>query len=313
MNFLMDSIKLPTTLPPVTPTSSSNQPSESRSYTTHPGKQDYHAHHLALLLTSLAQHYDQTSSALKDHESHGHIQPIDPETLEILERDASEVSEVLEEMEDHFREIEHSSDTIRTHTAWVYETYVTIGNFFHQLEAYGKERLPSHLASVRDFEARASVHRRHIQTLKQEMFNLVQYYTNFSTAYAALLVEVKRRTDAHVHTSLLVSEISTKLQSLYDQEVRARQGFMDLHAAFLPQDLWTGITDPPTRAIVTVEQGGTLPPLRDPVQRVGSAAAMERRRSVQVALSGSGGSGESSGRRSMESTGRRSLDSSGRR
>ena len=313
MNFLIDSVQIPTSLPPLSSSSSPHQPTESRSYTTLPEKQDYHAHHLALLLTSLAQHYDQTSSALKDHESHGHIQPVDLETLEILERDASEVSEVLEEMEDHVREIEHSSDVIQAHTARVYDTYTSIVNIFHQLETYGKEGLPSHLSSVRDFEARAAVHRRHIQALKQEMFNLVQYYTNFSAAYAALLVEVKRRTEAHAHTSLLVSEINTKLQSLYDQEVRARQGFMDLHAAFLPQDLWTGITDPPTRVIVNVEQGGALPPLRDPVQRAGSAAAMERRRSGQVTLSGSGGSGESSGRRSMESTGRRSLESSGRR
>ena len=310
MESLVDSIQLPTSLPPLSPSSSSRQRTESQTYTTHPEKQDYHAHHLALLLTSLAQHYDQTSSALKDHESRGHIQPIDPETVDILQRDANEVLEVVEEMEDHVREIKHSSDVIQTHASRVYETYNALVNVFHQLEMYGKERLPSHLSSVRDFEARATVHRHTIQTLKQEMFNLVHYYTNFSSAYTALLVEVRRRTEAHNHTSLLVNEIKAKLQSLYDHEVRARQAFMDLHAAFLPQDLWPGITDPPTRVALNVEEGGPLPPLRDPVQRVGSAAAMERRRSGQVALSASG---ESSGKKSVESTGRRSLDSSGGR
>jgi autophagy-related protein 17 len=310
MKINIESIQLPTSLPLLSPSSSSHQRTESQSYTTHPEKQDYHAHHLALLLTSLAQHYDQTSSALKDHESHSHLQPVDPETLEILERDANEVSEVLEEMEHHVREIEHSFDVIQAHTVRVYNTYTTISNVFEQIERYGKERLPFHLSSVRDFEARAAVHRQHIQRLKQEMFNLVQYYSNFSTAYAALVVEVRRRTEAHAHASLLVNEISAKLQSLYDQEVRARQTFMDLHAAFLPQDLWTGITDPPTRVVVNVDDRGALPQLRDPVQRVGSAAAMERKRSGQAAMSGSG---ESSGRRSMESTTRRSLDSSGGR
>jgi hypothetical protein len=62
---------------------------------------------------------------------------------------------------------------------------------------------------------------------------------------------------------------------------------MDLHAVFLRQDLWTGITDPPTRIVLNEDGGGTLPPLQDSMQRVGSAAAMKRRRSGQVAMSGS--------------------------
>lgn len=297
----------PTALPILSPPA---DPSKSQMYSTHPEKQDYHAHQLALLLTSLAQHYDQTSSALKDHECPlGQAPDIDSETLEILSRDATEVSEVLEEMEHHVREIEHSSDILQTHTHNVLDTYIGITNTFAQLEEYGKSRLPIHLSSVKVFESRAAAHRSRIQTLKQEMFNLVQYYTNFSSAYAALLVEVQRRTEAQVHASLLVSEISAKLASLYEQEVRARQAFMDLHAAFLPEDLWRGIYDPPARSVVQTENGGVLPVLREGGKRL-SAAVMERRRSGQVAMTGSG---ESAGRRSLDSSGRRSGEGSSRR
>ena len=159
-----------------------------------------------------------------------------------------------------------------------------------------------HLASVKDFEVRAAGHREHIQTLKQEMFNLVQYYANFSGAYGALLVEVRRRTEAQIHTAIFINEITTKLQSLFDQEVRARQAFMDLHAAYLPVDLWTGIMDPPVRGEIRTEEGGVLPVLRDGGKRL-SSAGMERRRSNQIAMTGSG---ESAGRRSVDSSGRRS-------
>lgn len=205
-------------------------------------------------------------------------------------------------MEDHVREIEHSSDVLQTHAQLVQDAYLAIANTFTQLEQYGKTRLPVHLASVKDFEVRAAGHREHIQTLKQEMFNLVQYYANFSGAYGALLVEVRRRTEAQIHTAIFINEITTKLQSLFDQEVRARQAFMDLHAAYLPVDLWTGIMDPPVRGEIRTEEGGVLPVLRDGGKRL-SSAGMERRRSNQIAMTGSG---ESAGRRSVDSSGRRS-------
>jgi len=207
-------------------------------------------------------------------------------------------------MEDHVREIEHSSDVLATHVNLVHEAYITITNTFTQIDLYGKTRLPMHLSSVKDFELRAAGHRDHIQTLKQGMFNLVQYYTNFSGAYGALLGEVRRRTDAQIHTAIFVNEITTKLQSLFDQELRARQAFMDLHAPYLPADLWTGIYDPPARAEIHTEEGGMLPVLREGGGKRLSSVGMERRRSNQAAMAGSG---ESVGRRSVDSSiGRRS-------
>src|SRR5579859_2441151 len=178
LTSLIDSIQLPPSLPPLSHSSSSSlHHSKSATYTTHPAKQDYHAHNLALLLTSLAQHYDQTSSALKEHESAlGTIPHIDSETLEILSHDASEVTEVLEEMEDHVREIEHSSDILQTHSLEITQLYTHITTIFTQLEEYGRIRLAQHLSGVRDFESRATLHKDHISTLKQEMFNLVEYY-----------------------------------------------------------------------------------------------------------------------------------------
>ena len=309
MKILVDSIQPPIHLPALSPPSDSLK---SQTYSTHPEKQDYHAHHLALLLTSLAQHYDQTSSALKDHESPlGQISNTDPETLEILSKDASEVTEVLEEMELHVRGIECSSDVLQTYAQHVQDTYTNITNTFTQIEEYGKSRLPVHLSSVKEFESRAAIHRRHIQALKQEMFNLVQHYTNFSSSYMALLLEVRRRTDAQLQTQSFVNDVTTRLTVLFEQESRARQAFMDLHAAYLPEDLWRGIYDPPTHAIIQMEEGRPLPVLRDGgggAKRL-SSAAMERRRSVQVSTMG--GSGESTGKRSIDSSGRRSGESSG--
>ena len=205
-------------------------------------------------------------------------------------------------MGDHVREIENSSDVLQTHARLVRDAYVGVTNTFTQIDQYGKVRLPVHLGSVKEFEIRAAGHRSHIQTLKQEMYNLVQYYTNFLTAYATLLVEVRRRTEAQIHTGIFVNEITAKLQSLFEQEVRARQAFMDLHAAYLPADLWTGICDPPARSEIHTEEAGVLPVLRDGGKRL-SSAAMERRRSNQVAMAASG---ESAGRRSVDSIGRRS-------
>jgi len=213
-------------------------------------------------------------------------------------------------MEDHVREIERSSDVLQTHAQHVQDTYTSITNTFSQIEEYGKSRLSVHLSSVKEFESRAALHRQHIQTLKQEMFNLVQYYTNFSSAYTALLVEVRRRTEAQLQTQLFANEITTRLTTLFEQESRARQAFMDLHAAYLPEDLWRGINDPPAHAVIQMEESGPLPVLKDGgggAKRL-SSAGMERRRSAQVSTMG--GSGESTGKRSIDSTGRRSGESS---
>ena len=274
-------------------------------FTSHLEKQDYHAHHLASLLTSLAQHYDQTSSALKDQERPiGQRPNIDPETFDILSKDAKEVHEVLEEMEDRVREIEHSATILQTHVHNIEDAYVGITNTFAQLEEYGISRLATHLSHVREFENRAATHKIHIQTLKQEMFNLVQYYTNFSSSYAALLIEVRRRTEANTHTTILVNEITAKLQILYEQEIKSRKAFMDLHAAFLPADLWKGIYDPPTRYVLSRTEGGKLPQLKEGKRL--STASMERRRS------GLQGSSESTGKRSVDSSGRQSGEGSKR-
>jgi hypothetical protein len=304
LKSLVDTIQLPELLPTIT--SSSGSISRSKTYSTHAEKQDYHAHHLALLLTSLAQHYDQTSSALKEHESPlGQTANLDTETLEILSKDATEVHEVLDEMEDHVREIEHSSDIIQVHAQTVQTIYDNITNIFTQIETYGRSRLPNHLSSVRTFESRATINREHISNLKQEMFNLVEYYSNFSNAYEALLHEVRRRIESQSHTVLLVNEISAKLTGLYEQEIRSRQAFMDLHAAYLPEDLWRGIYDPPARSEVITQDGGVLPTLREGGKRL-SIVDMERRRSGQhTPLMRD--SSESAGRRSTDSS-RRSLE-----
>jgi autophagy-related protein 17 len=287
LKFLVDSINIPSPLPTISHSSASLP--HSKTYSTHSEKQDYHAHHLALLLTSLAQHYDQTSSALKDTESPlGQTSPIGPETLEILSRDAAEVTEVLDEMEDHVREIEHSSDIVQTHSEKVRKAYDDIVRVFDYMEDYGRGGLTKHIARVKDFDFRGQEHREHISALKQEMANLVLYYTNFGTSYEALLDEVRRRQEVQSHTQLLVGEVATKFAGMYEQEVRARQAFMDLHAGYLPQDLWRGIYDPPIRVNVTTEEGGVLPVLGVGKKRL-SAVDMEKIRSAEKqSVEGSG-------------------------
>jgi Autophagy protein ATG17-like domain len=306
---LVETIQVPKPLPPITLSTDSLQQSKSTTrFTSYSEKQDYHVHHLAQLLTSLAQHYDQTSSALKDHETHlGDIPNIDTETLAILANDANEVHEVLEEMEHHVHEIELSSSTLQSHIDSIDDTYIGITATFAQLDQYGQVRLSAHLSSVKDFESRATSHKIHIQTLKQQMSNLVRYYTDFSISYGASLIEVRRRTEAHTHTALLVTEITAKLASLYEQEVKARQAFWNLHAPFLPADLWRGIEEPPTRYEVTKFEGGKLPVLAEGKRL--SSASMEKRRSAAMLAS----SDSTSGRRSMDSSsGRRSGESSRR-
>jgi autophagy-related protein 17 len=310
LRILVETIQLPTILPPLSPSTESPKPSETQLYTTYREKQAYHAQQLASLLFELMEHFDQTSSALKQYDSPlGRAPNIDPEHLEILSRDASQVHDVLEIMEGHVGEIEHCSQVLQSHVDFIEDTYTGITNTFAQIEEYGKLRLPGHLATVKEFELQVVSHKEHIQTLKQELFNLVEYYTKFSTAYTALLDEVRRRASAQILAANYVNTVVAELNNLYQQEVTARREFMNLHADYLPVDLWRGMYDSPPRSIVHTEKGGVLPILRDQMKRRGSAG-MERRRSGQPALSGSS---ESAGRRSLDSSGRRSGENSARR
>ncbi|KAI9850977.1 MAG: autophagy protein 17 [Vezdaea acicularis] len=237
-----------------------------------------HAKEMASLLESLVRHFDLCVTALKYTEgsdSSAAVQKITDslppgldltrnsnsaveappteeertEMMSVLEKDASEVEDVVLEIHDRLSEMEQDSMLISEHLSHLAAVHATVLTIYQRLINVGA-KLQSYRNASKAFEDAWAVEATKIRTLLDEMASLREFYTGFKGAYDNLLIEVARRHTLQGRMEATMKEAQAKVSRMYDDDVRAREVFRIQQGDYLPADIWPGLLDPPPKFAV---------------------------------------------------------------
>ncbi|KAI9846418.1 MAG: autophagy protein 17 [Sclerophora amabilis] len=183
------------------------------------------------------------------------------EMLQVLEKDAGEVDDVVLEMRGQLTEMESHLDLVNGHINHLSKRHSETTAVFHMLEKLGAS-LPEYLTRSRDFLAQWEGQKRKLLEQREELEGLKDFYDGFLAAYDNLIIEIDRRRDVETKMNAIVREATAKLERLYEHDSAEREGFRQDQGEYLPSDIWPGLTDPPRRfEIVSLDKGGESVPV----------------------------------------------------
>ncbi|KAI9823018.1 MAG: autophagy protein 17 [Thelocarpon impressellum] len=235
-----------------------------------------HAKEMADGLESLVRHFDFCVTAIKhtegggaaaqnitgdlpagvdvnrdDEENDEEAPPPEPisdeerrEMLQVLEKDAAEVEDVVMEIRDRLAEMEAQADDLSAHLDQLSETYSATAAAFRLLEEVGA-RLPGYVSASRDFLLRWEDEKARIAEQTGELESLREFYDAFLHAYDGLVVEVGRRRAVQTKMEAVVRDAMARVERLYEDDLAEREAFKHDQGVFLPADIWPGLAAPP--------------------------------------------------------------------
>ncbi|GAB1741443.1 hypothetical protein NU219Hw_g6674t1 [Hortaea werneckii] len=230
---------------------------------------DGHAAQTAELFSSLIKHYDLCVTALKHTEGGGeaakqavqaeHLssqspaggeeslykktvpEPIDEDErkqmLRVVEGDASEVEDVLNELHELSEEVESSYEQLHSSANHARSTHSSLHLVLGKLHEI-KSALPSHLEAAKSFRSSWDEIRSSIASKTRELASLASFYDDFSAAYSKVLREVDRRNAAEAQARKLAAKAQRELDKLYEADKEAREDFLEDVGGSLPRDIW---------------------------------------------------------------------------
>ena len=248
-----------------------------------------HAKEMAIGLESLVKHFDLCVTAIKHTEGGGAAAqnlagdlpeglgvgdrdfevPTEPitederaEMLTVLHNDASEVEEVVMEIQDRIADMELQLERILELRQKAVETSSNAHLAFRKLEEAGAQ-LPSRIARAQGFQMTWAEEKAKIDEGMSALEDLRDVYDNFLAAYDGLIVEVARRKAIKVNMDKIIQEAHGQLEKLFDDDMAQREAFRQDQGDYLPSDIWPGLADPPVRYAFTRtdDSGGSIPDL----------------------------------------------------
>ena len=231
------------------------------------------ARHMADNLESLVKHYDLCVSAIKHTEGGGDAaqriagglpeevafaeadlnaspEPISEEErlemINVIEKDADQVEEVILEIRDRIAEMESQDQLLAEYSNTCTQEYRNTKSAFRLLEDIG-HRLPAYIAQSQVFLMRWEEERSRLEEHMEELEGLRLFYDGFLSAYDNLLIEVGRRKALEAKVQKIVQDAMYKIGRLYDDDAEARELFKAEQGDFLPIDIWPAMTSSPLR------------------------------------------------------------------
>ena len=232
-----------------------------------------HAKDMADGLESLVKHFDLCVTAIKHTEGGGdaaqHLAddlpegmdlgqdttgtPADPisederlEMMEVLQKDASQVEEVVTEIRDHITEMEAQHELVVAHIKRLAGEHDDTVSAFRHLETLGS-RLPGYITQSHLFVLRWDDEKAKIEERMEELEGLRFFYEGFLGAYDNLLIEIGRRKVLELKMEKLAQDAMARIHKLFEEDEEERDVFRKEQGEFLPRDIWPGLTAEPLR------------------------------------------------------------------
>ncbi|KAI1103755.1 autophagy-related protein 17 [Jackrogersella minutella] len=260
---------------PPSPSASSTEPSVPRFLSS----MIEHSHAMAELLSSLTKHFDlcvtavrtteggaalarikaaeatnsqggedmSISGVIAEQESHRpDYDPISLEDrrgmLEVVVQDASEVEDVVGELNLRLQSMEADFVVIDEQTNQVKKAYISTLDAFGVLEDIGS-RLQSYILAESEFRERWNGEHQAIQDKMSEMDELRVFYESYSNSYDGLILEVERRKSLEEKVSSIWRKAKESVDKLIEGDRKERELFRHEVAEYLPTDLWPSMDD----------------------------------------------------------------------
>ncbi|KAJ5637739.1 hypothetical protein N7490_007618 [Penicillium lividum] len=257
---------------------------------------EMHAQEMAGLLSSLVRHFDLCVTAVKQTEGGGAAArsitgdmpaevgtssegltnigeeinanidaPLEPmtdqeyeEMVHVLLKDAPEADDVVIEIQDRNTEMESIFEQIGVqHDALLSISDATLEVHTH-LSNLASTRLPRYISQAHNFTHVWSEENERFNTGLTELSDLHSLYDGFLNAYDNLILEVARRNHVRHRVEKVLRDTRHKLNSLYEEDVAARETFRVEQGDFLPSDIWPGVGRAPMHVEFLRLSGGQL-------------------------------------------------------
>ena len=226
-----------------------------------------HAKDMADNLESLVGHFDLCVTAIKHTEGGGDAAqriagelpegvdigkdganaPADPigederrEMMGVLEKDASQVEDVVIEIKEHIIEMEAQYELVTAYTDQLADEHANTTSAFRLLEEIGL-RLPGYIAQSHVFVMRWDDEKAKIEERMEELEELRVFYDGFLRAYDNLLIEIGRRKALEMRMEKVAQDAMARIQKLYEDDFEERESFKKAQGDFLPRDIWPGL------------------------------------------------------------------------
>ncbi|KAI2464715.1 autophagy-related protein 17 [Annulohypoxylon bovei var. microspora] len=238
-----------------------------------------HSHDMAELLSSLTKHFDLCVTAVRTTEGgaalarikaaevtnsqggedmsisgviaeqESHMPDYDPisaedraQMLEVVVQDASEVEDVVRELNVRLQSMEADFAMVDEQTNQVKKTYVSTLEAFGVLEDIGS-RLNSYISAESEFRDRWSDEHQAIEDKLAEMDDLRIFYESYSNSYDGLILELERRKSLEEKVTSIWKKAKESVDKIVESDRKERERFRSEVAEYLPTDLWPGMDD----------------------------------------------------------------------
>ncbi len=166
------------------------------------------------------------------------------EMMEILEKDAGQVEDVVMETADHISDMEVQHELVTAYMDRLAQEHTCTISAFKLLEDIGV-RLPGYVTQKQAFLMRWDDEKAKISERMEELEGLREFYDGFLRAYDNLLIEIGRRKALELKMEKVVHETMAKIEKLYEDDAEEREAFKQEQGDFLPVDIWPGLMTGP--------------------------------------------------------------------
>ena len=176
--------------------------------------------------------------------------------LDVLEKDADEVDEVVAEIKTTVSEIEANAARVKVFGQHLADELSKTIAAFNLLERLG-DGLPGYITQGQIFAYKWDEEKAKIDDYMNELEALRDFYCNFINAYDNLLIEVGRRKDVERRINKVRQEALAKIERLVHEETIERQAFRQEQGDYLPVDIWPGLVASPARYEINRVEGAS--------------------------------------------------------
>jgi len=192
-------------------------------------------------LESLAAHYDQMATALKEKEAGEELSEQD---MEVFVRDTAELPAIIADLEESITSIEAVFDeTLRTKND-LQASLAIRSRVLDSLDFLG-DKMESMLQEQSDIELETQTTYQTLNDYLESLMTLRSTYETYQLSYNALVLEMDRRKRYRDFIEATVQEMKQRLEKLREDEISMRDAFYLAHSASIPDDLCLAISNIP--------------------------------------------------------------------
>ncbi|KIJ52419.1 hypothetical protein M422DRAFT_222936 [Sphaerobolus stellatus SS14] len=209
--------------------------------------QEHFSEQMASLLESLAAHYEQMATALKENEAG---QELEAEDMEVFIRDTAELPSIIAELEESVTSTESIHEEIVQAKQAHQASLSTLGQILDYLDDLG-DKMEIMLQQQSDIELETQATYEALNDYLESLISLRGTFEAYQLSYNSLLLEMDRRRRYRDSIEALAEEMRQKLHQLREEEILARESFFGVHASSIPDDLCLAISNPPHTFTIT--------------------------------------------------------------